>query len=95
MISIKLLGISSNIFKIQRWRNLFLKQATGIHSPKSILWETLPNFLISSMRERDRIREFEKTENVMENIKLTRYLMILRSYYLIILGLVMVLYLSS
>lgn len=46
-------------------------------------------------RERDRIRESEKTEKVMENIKLTRYLMILRSDYLIILGLVMVLYLSS
>lgn len=90
-----MISIKSHIFKIQRWRNIFLKQATGIHSPKSILWETLPNFLISSMRERYRIRESEKTEKVMENIKLTRYLMILRSDYLIILGLVMVLYLSS
>lgn len=82
MVSINPLGISSNVLKIQIQFKYILKQTIGIHSTKSMLWETLPNKFPGFFYEREREvkREFEKREKVMENIKLTRYLVILRNY---------------
>lgn len=54
MISIKPLGICSNVFKIQIWRDTLLKQAPGIQSTKSILWETLPDKFPGFFYERER-----------------------------------------
>lgn len=64
MVSIKPLGISSNILKIQIEFKYILKQTTGIHSTKSMLWETLPNKFPGFFyeRERERLRESLKRE---------------------------------